>query len=63
MLARTRGLSEEAAFSQLVGYLSGALRAPSTGRPPAVGACEQLRDLQARFPQYRDAVPAPDCSP
>jgi hypothetical protein len=63
VLARTRGLSEQAAFSQLVGYLSGALRAQSTARPPTVGACEQLRDLQARFPQYRDAVPAPDCSP
>ena len=57
MLARTRGLSEQAAFTQLAGYLTGALRAPPASRPPAVSACEQLRDLQARFPQYRDACP------
>ena len=61
---RARGLTEQAAFTQLAGYLAAAPPAPPTpGRPPAVGPCEQLRDLQARFPRYRDPIPAPFCAP
>jgi hypothetical protein len=63
VLARARALSEPAAFAQLAGYLAGLHRAPPAGRPPALTACEQLRDLQARFPQYRDSVSTPDCPP
>ena len=64
VLVRARGLTEQAAFTQLAGYLAAAPPAPPTpGRPPAVGPCEQLRDLQARFPRYRDPIPAPFCAP
>jgi hypothetical protein len=64
VLVRARGLSEQAAFTQLASFLAASPPAPPTpGRAPTVGACEQLRDLQARYPQYRDPIAAPYCAP
>jgi hypothetical protein len=64
VLTRARGLTEQAAFTQLAGFLAAMHQAPPTpGRPPGVPPCDQLRDLVARFPQYQSAVSVPDCPP
>jgi hypothetical protein len=64
VLVRARGLSEQAAFTQLASFLAAVPPAPpKPGQAPSISPCEQLRDLQARFPQYRDPVPAPYCAP
>jgi hypothetical protein len=62
VLTRARGMAESDAFAQLAGFLAARQTAPpAPGRGPAVSACEQLRDLQARFPQYQATASAPDC--
>jgi hypothetical protein len=65
VLVRARGLSEQAAFTQLASFFAAAPppASPPPGRTPPVSPCEQLRDLQARFPQYRDPIVAPYCAP
>jgi hypothetical protein len=66
VLARTRGLSEAVALERVYALLTAVHRAQTAPgaarRPPPLGACEQIRDLAARFPQH----PSPsvsDCAP
>jgi len=64
VLARVRGLTEQAAFERVYSLLAAVQRAQAAAPPasrPAVTACEELQDLQRRFPQHAQTVSPPAC--
>ena len=65
ILVRTKGLSEADAlylvYTWLLAQHRAGCSAPSAFR--RLAPCEQIRDLLARFPQYREWSPKPECAP